>query len=170
MKSQFLNFKIYFRFLVLVVGLCMLTVLVTHSTATSALTISIVNNGGSEICHFYLSPPDNDNWGPDQLNETGISPGATRNLEVSWDQATVKLVAEDQDGRQADSTGEHGKDRERREHSADVPHLLPCRPDRHSGKPRCEIDPHGDAMPGAASRDAGRAGSADLGTCATGWG
>jgi hypothetical protein len=25
-------------------------------------------------------------------------PGATRNLEVSWDQATVKLVAEDQDG------------------------------------------------------------------------
>ena len=92
------NFKIYFRVLLLVVGLCMLTVLVTHSTATSALTISIVNNGGSEICHFYLSPPDNDNWGPDQLNETGISPGATRNLEVSWDQATVKLVAEDQDG------------------------------------------------------------------------
>jgi hypothetical protein len=76
MKSSiFLNFKIYFRFLVLVVGLCMLTVLVTHSTATSALAISIVNNGGSEIRHFYLSPPDNDNWGPDQLNETGISRG-----------------------------------------------------------------------------------------------
>lgn len=98
LTDQFLNLKMYFRVLMLVVGLCMLAVLIPRSTATSALTISIVNNGGSEIRHFYLSPPDNDNWGPDQLNETAISPGATRNLEVSWDQSTVKLVAEDQDG------------------------------------------------------------------------
>jgi hypothetical protein len=98
LPDQFLNLKMYFRILMLVAGLCMLAVLVPRSTATSALTISIVNNGGSEICHFYLSPADNDNWGPDQLNESGISPGATRNLEVSWDQSTVKLVAEDQEG------------------------------------------------------------------------
>jgi hypothetical protein len=50
--DRFLNLKMYFRVLMLVVGLCMLTVLVTHSTATSALTISIVNNGGSEILSF----------------------------------------------------------------------------------------------------------------------
>jgi hypothetical protein len=98
LPDRFLNSKMYFRVLMLLVGLCMLGVLIPRSTATSALNISIVNNGGSEILHFYLSPADNDNWGPDQLNETTISPGATRNLEVSWDQSTVKLVAEDQDG------------------------------------------------------------------------
>jgi hypothetical protein len=98
LPDQFLNLKMYFRVLMLVAGLCMLAVLVPRSTATSALTISIVNNGGSEIRHLYLSPADNDNWGPDQLNESAISPGATRTLEVSWDQSTVKLVAEDQDG------------------------------------------------------------------------
>lgn len=98
LTDQFLNLKMFFRVLMLVAGVCMLAVLMPRSSATSALTISIVNNGGSEIRHFYLSPADNDNWGPDQLNETIISPGATRTLEVSWDQSTVKLVAEDQDG------------------------------------------------------------------------
>jgi hypothetical protein len=98
LTDQFLNLKMYLRLLMLVAGLCALCVLIPRSSATSALNISIVNNGGSEILHFYLSPADNDNWGPDQLNETAISPGATRNLEVSWDQSTVKLVAEDQDG------------------------------------------------------------------------
>jgi hypothetical protein len=98
LTDQFLNLKMFFRVLMLVAGLCMLVVLIPRSGATSALTISIVNNGGAEIRHFYLSPADNDNWGPDQLNETPISPGATRNLNVSWDQSTVKLVAEDQDG------------------------------------------------------------------------
>jgi hypothetical protein len=93
-----LNFKICFRVLLLVAGLCTLAALTPRSSATVSLTISVVNNGGVEIRHFYLSPADNDNWGPDQLNETAISPGATRNLEVSWDQSTVKLVAEDQDG------------------------------------------------------------------------
>ena len=98
LPDRFLNLKMYFRVLILVAGACMLAVLIPRATATSALTISVVNNGGSEIRHFYLSPADNDDWGPDQLNETTISPGATRNLEVSWDQSTVKLVAEDQDG------------------------------------------------------------------------
>ena len=98
LPDRFLNLKMYFRVLILVAGVCMLAVLIPRATATSALTISVVNNGGSEIRHFYLSPADNDDWGPDQLNEATITPGATRTFEVSWDQSTVKLVAEDQDG------------------------------------------------------------------------
>jgi hypothetical protein len=98
LPDQVLNSKLYFRVLLFVAGFCLLAVVIPRVTATSALSISIVNNGASEIRHFYLSPADNDNWGPDQLNETAISPGATRNLDVSWDQSTVKLVAEDQDG------------------------------------------------------------------------
>lgn len=104
LTDQFLNLKIFFRVLMLVAAVCMLAVVIPRSSATSALSISVVNNGGSEIRHVYLSPADNDNWGPDQLNETAISPGATRNLEVSWDQSTVKLVAEDQDGCFLDTT------------------------------------------------------------------
>lgn len=98
LTDRFLNLKMFFRVLMLGAGLCMLAVVIPRSSATSALTISIVNNGGSEIRHIYLSPADNDNWGPDQLNETPIGPGATRNLDVSWDQPTVKVVGEDQDG------------------------------------------------------------------------
>jgi hypothetical protein len=98
LADELLNFKICFRVLLLVAGLCTLAALTPRSSATASLTISIVNNGGVEIRHLYLSPADNDNWGADQLNQTAISPGASRNLEVSWDQSTVKLVAEDQDG------------------------------------------------------------------------
>jgi hypothetical protein len=92
------NFKVCFRLLMLVAVLCTLAALTPRATATTSLTISIVNNSGLEIRHLYLSPADNDNWGADQLNSAAIGSGATRDLQVSWDQSTVKLVAEDQDG------------------------------------------------------------------------
>jgi hypothetical protein len=69
-----------------------------RSGAAPTVTITIVNNSSWEIRHLYLSPADSDNWGPDQLNNSPISAGATRQLNVSWEQSTVKLVAEDQDG------------------------------------------------------------------------
>lgn len=98
LRNALLNSKLYFRFLMLVAGLSMLAALAPLSTATApSLTISVVNNSQWEIRHLYLSPADNDNWGADQL-QSSISSGATRNLNVSWDQSTVKLVAEDQDG------------------------------------------------------------------------
>lgn len=89
---------LYFRFVMLVAVLGVIAALTPLSTATAPpLTITLVNNSGLEIRNLFLSPADNDNWGPDQLNGS-ISPGATRTLNVSWDQSTVKLVAEDQDG------------------------------------------------------------------------
>jgi hypothetical protein len=101
------NFKIYFRVLLLAAALCTLAALTPHSRATApSLTISVVNNSQLEIRHVYLSPADTNNWGSDQLNETAIGAGATRNLQVSWDQSTVKIVAEDQDGCFLDTTVE----------------------------------------------------------------
>jgi hypothetical protein len=98
LRDAILNSKIYFRVLMLVAGLSMLAALAPLSTATAPqLTISVVNNSQWEIRHLYLSPADNDDWGADQL-QSSISSGATRNLNVSWNQSTVKLVAEDQDG------------------------------------------------------------------------
>lgn len=85
-------------FLLLLVACCALGLTTLSSAAAPPLTITVVNNSGWEIRHLYLSPANNDNWGSDQLNDSTIGPGATRVLNVSWDQPTVKLVAEDQDG------------------------------------------------------------------------
>lgn len=97
--NALLSSKTRFPLLVLAVVLVALSTLASLSNASAPpLTITVVNNSGLEIRSLYLSPADNDNWGPDQLNESSISPGATRTLNTSWDQSTVKLVAEDQDG------------------------------------------------------------------------
>jgi len=93
------NFKNVFRVLALIGGLCAIAVLVSGFTRTApSFTISLVNNSDREIRHLYLSTVDNDNWGADQLSGAAINPGSTRTIQASWELATVKVVAEDQDG------------------------------------------------------------------------
>ena len=96
MKNLNASFRTNFLLLVLVALIC--TVGSLTSFASAPVTITVVNNSNWEIRHLYLSPANSDNWGPDQLDNSPISPGVTRTLNVSWDQSTVKLVAEDQDG------------------------------------------------------------------------
>ena len=84
--------------LVVLVALICTAGSLTSLASAPPLTITVTNNSSREIRHFYLSPASNDNWGPDQLNNSSIGPGASRQLNVSWEQSTVKLVAEDQDG------------------------------------------------------------------------
>jgi hypothetical protein len=98
LPAKSLNLKSFVRVLMLVAGICTVAALTPRSSATGSLTMNVVNSGGVEIRHLYLSPADNDNWGADQLANTAINPGATRTLQISWDQSTVKLVAEDADG------------------------------------------------------------------------
>lgn len=99
LRDALLSSRTYFRFLILVAVFSALAAVTQLSTATApSVTINVVNNSSLEIRRLYLSPVNNDNWGPDQLNGSSISPGVTRNLNVAWDQSTVKLVAEDQDG------------------------------------------------------------------------
>lgn len=99
LRDALLNFKALFRLLMLAAVLSTVAALTPISTATpTELSISLVNNSGREIRHLYLSSANDDNWGADQLNELSIGPGATRMLNVSWDQAMVKLVGEDEDG------------------------------------------------------------------------
>ena len=85
-----------------VMTLIAVSFLVSAATATSAtlstLSIRVANNSGRDIKHLYLAPANTDNWGADQLNGTPISPGVTRTVSVSWDQSSIKLVAEDADG------------------------------------------------------------------------
>ena len=63
-------------------------------------SITIVNNSGREIRHVYLSPPDQNNWGSDQLVNSVIPPnGGSFTLgNVSCGGSSIKVIAEDQDG------------------------------------------------------------------------
>jgi hypothetical protein len=70
----------------------------TSFASAPSVTITVTNNSSRDIRHLYLSPANNDNWGPDQLGNSAIGSGGSRQLNVSWEEATVKLVAEDQDG------------------------------------------------------------------------
>ena len=74
------------------------TMMLVHAASTQTVALTVVNNSSREIRHLYLSPANNDNWGSDQLNGSAIGAGATRNLNITWESSTVKLVAEDQDG------------------------------------------------------------------------
>ena len=98
-RATLTTWKTFFGLMMSVAILSTVSVMSTVSRASApAVTITVVNNSSWEIRHLYLSPANNDNWGDDQLNQSSIGPGATRSLTVSWDQASVKLVGEDQDG------------------------------------------------------------------------
>ncbi|HKO96859.1 MAG TPA: hypothetical protein VJU86_07705 [Pyrinomonadaceae bacterium] len=98
-SSSVLNYKNGFRFLFVLAILCTVSVISIRSHAATPLaTVTITNNSSWEIRYLYLSAVDNDNWSGDQLNGSSISPGGTQNINVSWGQSTVKLIAEDQDG------------------------------------------------------------------------
>ena len=62
--------------------------------------ITIVNNSSREIRHVYLSAPDQNNWGSDQLVNSVISPngGSFTISDASCGGAGIKVIAEDQDG------------------------------------------------------------------------
>jgi hypothetical protein len=68
-----------------------------HAPSTA---ITIVNNSSHEIRHLYLSPPDQNNWGSDQLVNSVISPngGSFTISNVSCSGSSIKVIAEDQDG------------------------------------------------------------------------
>jgi hypothetical protein len=63
------------------------------------MTLTVVNNSSREIRHLYFSPPDQDNWGPDQLGSTIAAGGGSATVNnVSCSGAGTKAIAEDQNG------------------------------------------------------------------------
>ena len=87
-------------FFVLIVGLLGAAPLFTSACKPAPTAITIVNNStGWQFHHLYLSPVDQDKWGPDQLNGTIIGNGGSWTLNnVSCDAASIKVIAEDQNG------------------------------------------------------------------------
>ena len=70
------------------------------SACRPVTSITITNNSSSwEIRHLYLSPVDQDNWGPDQLNGTVVAANGSLTLSnVSCEAASIKVISEDQNG------------------------------------------------------------------------
>lgn len=60
--------------------------------------VKVINHSDWEIHELYMSPVDQDKWGPDQLRDNIIATGATFELRgVPCDTFDVKLVDEDGD-------------------------------------------------------------------------
>jgi hypothetical protein len=80
-------------------GAILLPLLSSAKSRAATTSISVVNNSSREIRHLYLSPTDQDNWGPDQLNETVLRTGDSFVLNnVTCNGGQVKVVSEDKDG------------------------------------------------------------------------
>src|SRR5215211_6148699 len=81
-------------------GIMVCAPLLSMAHVPAANSITIVNNSGREIRHLYLSTPDQNNWGSDQLVNSVISPngGSFTIGNVSCGGSSIKVIAEDQDG------------------------------------------------------------------------
>jgi len=80
------------------VGLMVCGPLLSRAYAPST-AITIVNNSSREIRHVFLSPPDQNNWGPDQLGSSAIAPnGGSATVSASCGGASIKVIAEDNEG------------------------------------------------------------------------
>ena len=83
----------------MLVGVMICGPLLSNAHAPST-AITIVNNSNRAIRHVYLSPPDQNNWGSDQLVNSVISPngGSFTISNVSCGGSSIKVIAEDQEG------------------------------------------------------------------------
>jgi hypothetical protein len=86
--------------LAICVGIMVSAPLLSNAHVSTATAITIVNNSGREIRHVYLSAPDQNNWGSDQLVNSVIAPngGSFTITNASCAGAGVKVIAEDQEG------------------------------------------------------------------------
>jgi len=91
--------KVYRLFLVCLVAAIVFSGVVLTRARNVSVTITVTNQTNRSIDHIYLSPPDSDNWGPDQLGDSSLAPGSSATItNASCETATVKVVAEDADG------------------------------------------------------------------------
>ncbi len=104
MKSPFVKSKNNstrrFAIVLIVIGILAAVPFLSGAHTPATTSITVVNNSSREIRHVYLSPANQDNWGPDQLYGAAISSGGGSYTlsNVSCDQANIKVITEDQNG------------------------------------------------------------------------
>ena len=99
-NSQSVHGRKVRRLAALVAALCVAAALPLLSSARArASSLNVANNSGREIIHIYLAHAGQDDWGANQLGSSTNPPGQSFAISnFSWDQAQVKIVAEDKDG------------------------------------------------------------------------
>jgi hypothetical protein len=82
------------------IGMMVYGPLLSKANAPATTAITIVNNSSREIRHVYLSAPDQNNWGSDQLVNSAIAPngGSFTISDASCGGTGIKVIAEDQEG------------------------------------------------------------------------
>lgn len=104
MKSPFAKSKTNasrrFAIVLIVIGILATVPLLSGAHTPATTNITVVNNSSREIRHLYLSPSNQDNWGPDQLGGSMIgSGGGSYTLSnVACSQTDIKVIAEDHNG------------------------------------------------------------------------
>jgi hypothetical protein len=84
---------------ILVVVLCAFAAMPLLSRAqTQAASIRVDNNSNWVIRHIYLSSVTDNNWGPDQLNDSVLNPGSSFTISTVCDGSQIKVISEDVDG------------------------------------------------------------------------
>ncbi len=72
--------------------------LIAHAAAKESADVKITNRTDWEIHELYFSSVDDENWGPDQLDEDYIGKGESFTvLGIPCDDYDVKIVDEDGD-------------------------------------------------------------------------
>jgi hypothetical protein len=89
-----------FALVVMLIGILAAVPLLSGAHPPTATNITVVNNSSREIRHLYLSPVNQDKWGPDQLGGSiiGSGGGSYTLSNVACSQSSIKVIAEDQNG------------------------------------------------------------------------
>ena len=83
---------------VLRVGLALALAALPSLALASSATVEILNKSDWDLHQLFLSPTDEDEWGPDQLGEHVLESGGSFELEgIPCDSYDIKLVDEDGD-------------------------------------------------------------------------
>jgi hypothetical protein len=69
-----------------------------YAGASDLATVKVLNKSKWAIHHFYLSPEDEEAWGPDQLGDDVLESGSSLTLtDIECDIWDIRVVDEDGD-------------------------------------------------------------------------
>ena len=72
--------------------------LAVAARSSNTISVTITNHSNREIRHVYVAAGDPNNWGPDQLHGSIPSGGSATVGDVGCDAASVRVIAEDNNG------------------------------------------------------------------------
>src|ERR1051325_9924340 len=72
--------------------------LAVAARSSNTVSVTITNHSNREIRHVYVAAGDPNNWGPDQLHGSIPAGGSATLSNVGCDGASVRVIAEDNNG------------------------------------------------------------------------